>query len=132
MNGRTELCRFLLIGGINFIFTFFVFSVALKILHLNHLLALLLAWITGNILTYVLNFVWVFRPEARFSFGVRFLKYLSAGSVSISVNLLTLYVLVNLYRFDPFWSQVAIMPVILLFNFTTAKFWSLRKSGRQP
>lgn len=132
MTGRMELFRFLLVGGVNFVFTFAVFTVALKGLHLNHLLALLLAWITGNILTYVLNFIWVFRPEAGFAFGLRFVKYMTAGGVSISVNLIALYALADLGGHDPFWSQVAIMPIVILFNFVMAKYWSLRKSAPPP
>jgi putative flippase GtrA len=129
MRPRTEPLRFLLVGGVNFVFTFLVFIVALKGLHLNYLLSLVMAWLAGNVLTYVLNFLWVFRPEAQLAFGARFLKYLTAGGVSIGLNLAALWGLVDLAGHDPFWSQVAIMPVIILFNFSAAKFWSLRKTG---
>ena len=130
--GRAELLRFLVVGGVNFVFTFAVFTVALKLLQLNQLVALLMAWIAGNILTYVLNFTWVFRPQAEFGFGLRFVKYMTAGGVSVGFNLIALYVLADLGGHDPFWSQVAIMPVIILFNFAAAKFWSLRKAAHQP
>ena len=129
MTERAELLRFLMVGAMNFVFTFAVFTLALKVLHLDHLVALLLAWIFGNILTYVLNFIWVFRPEARLAFGLRFLKYLTAGGLSICINLIALYALADLGGYDPFWSQVAIMPFIIIFNFLAAKFWALRKSG---
>jgi putative flippase GtrA len=126
---RAELLRFLVVGGVNFVLTFAVFTVALNVLHVNHLISLLTAWVAGNFLTYVLNFIWVFRPEARFSFGLRFVKYMTAGIVSVGLNLVLLYVLVDIGGHDPFWSQVAIMPVIIMFNFVSAKFWSLRKAG---
>ena len=96
-------------------------------LEIDYIAALLVAWIAGNILTYVLNFVWVFQPEAILSFRGRFLKYLTAGSLSICLNLLALSTLVELYGADPFWSQVALIPFIIIFNFATSNFWSLRK-----
>ncbi len=121
--------RFLVVGGVNFVFTFVVFTLALKVLNLGYVAALILSWISGNILTYALNFLWVFRPEARLTFRGRFLKYMAAGALSVSLNLLALVALVELGRFDPFWSQVALIPFIIVFNFSTAKFWSLRKNG---
>ncbi len=112
-------------------FTFVVFTLALKVLITGYVAALILSWTTGNILTYALNFLWVFRPEARLTFRGRFLKYMAAGALSVSLNLLALTALVELGRFDPFWSQVALIPFIIVFNFSSAKFWSLRKDGVQ-
>jgi putative flippase GtrA len=129
MSGQAQLSRFLLVGGVNFVFSFLVFTLALRVLQLDHLLALLMAWLAGNLLTYVLNFIWVFRPEPQLRFGGRFVKYLMAGSVSIGANLAALYLLVDVAGHDAFWSQVAIMPFIVVFNFAVAKFWSLRKAG---
>ena len=123
----TELFRFLLVGGVNFIFTFCVFTAVLKISDGAYIVALILASLTGNVLTYTLNFIWVFRPETRLSYSGRFLKYLTAGSASIGLNLIALTVLVEVGGGDPFWSQVIIIPFIVVFNFLTAKFWSLRK-----
>lgn len=128
MTRQREFSRYLLVGGINFFFTFLVFTAALKFLHLDHLLSLLLAWVTGNILTYVLNFLWVFRPEAQLVFGIRFLKYLGTGACSVGVNVLALFALVDLWEYDAFWSQVAFMPVIVILNYCLTKFWSLRTS----
>ncbi len=125
---KTEIFRFLVVGGTNFIFTFVVFTVALKVLNIGYVAALLLAWFSGNILTYTLNFIWVFRPEERLNFRGRFFKYLTAGALSISLNLAALSALVELWSFDPLWSQVVIMPFIIVFNFGTAKYWSLRKA----
>lgn len=117
----------MIVGGINFIFTFAVFTAGLEVLKLGYMTSLLLAWISGNVLTYTLNFLWVFRPEDRLNYGTRFVKYLTAGGLSVGLNMLALSLLVELGKFDPFWSQVAIMPIIIIFNFATAKFWSLRK-----
>jgi putative flippase GtrA len=96
LNQRTEISRFLVVGGLNFVFTFMVFTLALKALAIGYAAALLLAWLAGNILTYILNFTWVFRPEAKLHFRGRFVKYLSAGALSLSLNLLALSALVEL------------------------------------
>lgn len=119
-----------MVGGLNFVFTFALFTATLNLL--GYVGALLFAWLAGTFLTYVLNFVWVFRPEARLRFRDRFIKYLTAGAVSVGLNLVVLTILVELGGFDPFWAQVWIMPFIVLFNFASAKFWSLRKQAGAP
>lgn len=125
---RTEFPRFLAVGAINFVFTFLVFTGALKLLGLPYIAALLIAWVLGNLLTYALNFLWVFRPEPTLNFGRRFAKYMTAGAASVALNVAALSALVELGGFDPFWSQVALIPVIIAVNFSTAKWWSLRRN----
>ncbi|MGL6212016.1 MAG: GtrA family protein [Paracoccaceae bacterium] len=120
--------RYLIVGGVNFVFTFAVFTTALELWNIGYVAALLLAWFAGNILTYALNFSWVFQPEAKLHFRGRFFKYLTAGAFSLGLNLLALSAMVELGSFDPFWSQVLIMPFIVALNFVSAKFWSLRKA----
>ncbi|MCR9089623.1 MAG: GtrA family protein [Rhodobacteraceae bacterium] len=127
-----QIPRFLVVGGVNFFFTFAVFTISLKLLELPYAVALLAAWFLGNILTYVLNFLWVFKPETRLTFRARFAKYLTAGAASILLNLAGLAALVELAGADPFWAQVALMPFIVVFNFATAKWWSLRSGGSKP
>jgi putative flippase GtrA/SAM-dependent methyltransferase len=127
-----QMPRFLAVGGVNFLFTFAIYFCSLNLLHLPYPVALGLASLLGNILTYVLNFVWVFRPEPQLTFRGRFLKYLGTGAVSIILNLLALSALVELCGMDPFWAQVVLIPFIVFGNFAAAKWWSLRQADPQP
>jgi putative flippase GtrA len=123
---RLEAIRFLLVGGANFVLTFVVFFALFKLLRINYLIALSGSWATGMLFSYALNFTWVFRPEERLQFKARLAKYFLANLVSLLLNLLTLHWLVGLTGYDPFWVQCALIPLIVVFNFSTAKFWSLR------
>lgn len=123
---RLEAIRFLLVGGVNFVLTFVVFFALFKILHINYLVALSASWATGMLFSYALNFTWVFKPEERLQFRARLAKYFLANLVSLLLNLLTLRWLVGMTGYDPFWVQCALIPLIVVFNFSTAKFWSLR------
>lgn len=126
---RRLFSKFLVIGAANFIFTFAVFTLLLEIVGTGYVAALLAAWLLGSIATYILNFVWVFRPEAKLNFKWRFVRYMLAGSVSIGLNIVLLTGLVELGGFDPFWSQVALIPFIVGFNFSTANWWSLKRES---
>lgn len=121
--------KFLVIGAGNFVFTFVVFTLLLEVVETGYITALITAWLLGSVASYVLNFIWVFRPEARLNFKGRFVRYMLAGSVSIGLNIVLLSALVEIGGYDPFWSQVTLIPLIVGFNFSTANWWSLKQKS---
>lgn len=123
---KIEVTKFTLVGAINFALTFIVFTVMLKVLGINYLLSLVAAWVAGMIFSYVLNFIWVFKPEQRIQFKARFLRYFLASVLSIVLNILILNYIVETTNYDPVYIQFALIPIIVIFNFSTAKFWSLK------
>lgn len=129
---RAQVLKFLVVGGINFWLTMAVFLASLHWLHFHYLVALPTSWFIGMLFTYTWNYIWVFKPSARFRYGLNFIKYLTAGSASIGLNLIALRLLVETWDLDPFWTQMALIPFIMIFNFLTAKFWSLRYGEPAP
>lgn len=123
-----EVGRFTAVGFLNAGLTFAVFTVLLKVLHLNYLVALWTCWFCGMVMSYCLNFIWVFDQPDRLAFDHRFAKFAVTGLLSITLNLLALRVVVGQTGGDPFWLQIALMPPVIGFNFLAAKFWSLAPS----
>ena len=123
---KIEATKFTFVGAANFLFTIIVFTVMLKVLGVGYLLSLTAAWVVGIIFSYVLNFAWVFKPEQKVQFRARFIKYILASLFSIALNLLALHYIVERTGFDPFYVQMTMIPFIVIFNFSTAKYWSLR------
>lgn len=126
---KIEVTKFTLVGAANFGLTFVVFTMMLKVMLVNYLLSLSVAWLVGLLFSYALNFSWVFKPEQEIQFKARFLKYFLASVVSIVLNILILGLIVECTDSDPYHVQLALMPVIVLFNFSTSKFWALRPSA---
>lgn len=125
---KLEACRFLVVGGANFLLTLCIFYGLLRITHAHHLAALAISWAVGIVFSYALNFAWVFRPEEKVVFKRRFVRYFAANLVSVGLNMLALELLVRSTGYDAFWIQFSLIPLIVLFNFSTAKFWSLGSS----
>lgn len=121
-----QFLKYLLVGGLNFIFGLVAFYFFLNILSFNYLFALSMTWILGVLLTYFINFIWVFKPVDRIQFKGHFIKYFAAQLISIVLNLFILHYFVEQTNYDPFYVQMAIIPFILIFNFSTTKFWSLQ------
>ena len=124
---KIEATKFTLVGAANFALTFIVFTAMLKVLGVNYLLSLVAAWVVGILFSYVFNFAWVFRPEQKIQFRARFIKFFLASVLSIALNMLALSYIVERTHFDPFYVQTALIPFIVIFNFATAKFWSLNQ-----
>ncbi len=123
---KIEATKFTIVGAANFILTFIVFTIMLKVLDVNYLLSLVAAWVIGMLFSYVLNFSWVFKPEQKIQFRDRFFRFFLASVLSIALNMLALSYIVEHTGFDPFYVQMVLIPLIVIFNFSTAKFWSLK------
>ena len=126
---RLEVTKFAAVGALNFALTLVVFAMMLRFFLADYRISLFVAWLVGMVFTYSLNFAWVFKPEDKIQFRDRFAKYIFASSLSIAVNLAILNQIVENSEFDPFYVQIALIPLIVVINFTTAKFWSLRQSN---
>lgn len=76
--------------------------------------------------SYALNFSWIFKPAQKIQFKDRFVRFFFASVLSITLNMLALGYIVERTDFDPFFVQMALIPFVAIFNFSTAKFWSLK------
>jgi putative flippase GtrA len=127
---KIEFTKFTVVGAFNFALTFLVFVILLKILGIHYIISLTIAAVLGIIFTYTFNFLWVFKPEEKLHFRHRFVKYSIASLISLILNLITLRYIVESTGIDPFYVQSALIPFIVIFNFSTAKFWSLHPANK--
>lgn len=129
---KIEATKFTIVGAANFVLTFMVFTAMLKVFGFNYLLSLLGAWIVGMIFSYLFNFIWVFKPEQKIQFRTRFFRFFLASILSIVLNMLALSYIIEGTSLDPFYVQIALIPFVVMFNFVTAKFWSLCPKRSSP
>ncbi len=100
--GKIEFSKFTIVGGINFLFTFVLFYLFVRIWQLNYVFALVAVSLIGMVLTYYLNRVWTFQLEGRRDHGSRLFKYIVSGLASIALNAIALRYIVEKSQFDPF------------------------------
>jgi putative flippase GtrA len=123
---NVQFIKFCLVGGINFAFSMLLFLFLLKVLLLGYFIAFTITWLLGILLTYTINFVWVFKPEEKFEFKKRMPKYFLVYLFSYGVNVILLKYLVNTFGYDPFWAQFFIIPIVIVINFFGFKLWALK------
>ena len=124
---KLEIVKFAVVGFLNLVLTFAIYSILLKIFHIEYLMALGLTWIVTVFLTYTLNFIWVFVPEAQLKFNARFLKFCLVQIVLLAINVTVLKFSVERLDADPLYAQALLVPMLVILNFFFSKFWSLRK-----
>lgn len=122
---KIEITKFTMVGLVNTAITFVIFYFLLREINLNYNVALTITWIYAVFFTYLLNYLWVFKPEQKLQFKERFVKYLLSYLLSFSLNIFSLNYIVEHFGIDPLYAQTILVPFIVAFNFISSKFWSL-------
>ncbi|MGD2088274.1 MAG: GtrA family protein [Candidatus Aminicenantes bacterium] len=117
--------KYSFVGILNAILTFLLYFILLKIFHLHYLVSLSVSWLLGVLLTYVINFLWVFKPEQKLVFKSRLLKYFVVYVSSYLLNIFLLKTLTELTGGDPLLVQLFILPVVVAVNFAGIKYWCM-------
>jgi len=122
-----NLTKYSIVGVINAILTFALYFFCYKLLQINYLVSFSISWFIGVLFTYIINFLWVFKPEQKFVFKKRFLKYFSVYITSYSLNIFFLRLLRIETNIDPLILQLFLIPIVFGINFLGFKYWALKK-----
>ena len=123
---RSHFIKYLVVGGINFLTSLLLFFFLLNVIKINYLVVFTITWLYGIFLTYIINFIWVFKPEDKLIFKKRFKKYFIVYLSSYTINLLLLRGIVEGYDFNPLYVQFFILPLVVIINFSGIKYWALK------
>ena len=123
---KIHFIKYLLVGGINLITSMLLFFLLFNVLKINYLVVFTTTWLYGIFLTYIINFIWVFKPEDKLKFRKRFNKYFIVYLSSYIINLLLLKGIVEGYDFNPLYVQFFILPLVVIINFSGIKYWALK------
>jgi putative flippase GtrA len=113
------------VGALNAVFTFLFYFVLLKVIRLHYLVSLSVAWLSGVLLTYIINFLWVFKPEQKLVFKSRLVKYFIVYITSYLLNMFLLKQFTEFTRGDPLLLQLFIIPAVVAVNFAGIKYWCM-------
>ena len=117
--------KYSIVGILNAALTITIYIVLLNMICFNYLISFTLAWMIGVLFTYVVNFIYVFKPEEKLTFKKRLLKYFLVYLTSYIISAGLLSLLVDHFIFDPVISQFFVIPIIVAINFTGIKYWAL-------
>ena len=118
--------KYFLTGSLNFFTSFLIFYLLHFIIGINYTASFIITWLYGILLTYSINFIWVFKLDEKLEFKKRLPKYFLVYVTSFTFNIVILRVLVEDYISNPIFAQLFILPFIMLINFYGFKLWAMK------
>ena len=91
--------KFLVVGAINFLVDFGIFKLLTVVFGMLIVPANIISYTTGVLNSFLLNRYWTFRIKHKFV-SVHFVKFVFVNLVSLGVNILAVWVLIDLYQFN--------------------------------
>lgn len=122
-----EFIKFSIVGALNTIVDFMVFSIFLYIFNFHYLVANIVAVAAASTNSYILNRRWTWRStDSRWHHQVA--KFLVVVVIGFFLNELILYFLVDHADVAPLVAKAIAVSVVLLVNFTANRWWTFRSS----
>lgn len=125
-----EKFRFLLVGGFNTFFGFFIFTgltLTLQAVPHGYMVALVISQIVSNFVAFYLHRKVTFRVKGQVAKD--FIRFTMINIVSYVINLIVLPLLVTLAHLNPIVAQFLILIVTTVISFVGHKFFSFRRSN---
>jgi putative flippase GtrA len=117
-----QLSKFGLIGILNTILGYGLFVIFLN--WFNYFGALVFSHIIAVTHSYLWNRYWTFKSSKNPL--KEFLKFNSVYLLVFVANAITLFLLVDVFNFDPRVGQLFALPIITIISFTGHKYWSFK------
>jgi putative flippase GtrA len=114
--------KFCLVGAGNTAVTLLVYWLLLK-LNVHYLIAGCLGYLAGMVNGYLLSAKHVFKSARSLSSALRFC---AVNLSALIINLLLLFVFVDVLAFDPLLAQALATVINLFYNFTLNKIWTFK------
>jgi putative flippase GtrA len=100
-----KLIKFCIVGGINTLISLLTFYVLNKIMGFSYMLSSVIGYACGMINSYILNKTWTFSDTNK-RIILQLIKFIFVNGVSLGINLLTMYILVDRIHIDSMIAQV--------------------------
>ncbi len=91
--------KFLVVGAINFLVDFGIFKLLTVVFGMLTVPANVISYTAGVLNSFLLNRYWTFKIQHKFA-SVHFVKFVFVNLVSLGVNILAVWVLIDLYQFN--------------------------------
>jgi putative flippase GtrA len=118
-----QFVKFAIVGLANTLITFLAYTI-LVYLQVDYRIANVIGYVLGVINSYRLNKSWVFKVEGSYN---QLLKFIMVNLITLGINTILLYMLVDKYFIDKIFAQIIVIPVTMMVNFVLNKLWTFER-----
>ncbi len=119
-----QYVKFIVVGTMNTLISFFIFFVCLTMLQCNYLITLVISYVIGVLNSYFCNSTWTF--EKNYTCGKQFVKFILVYILTFIINFFLVFLLVDAIKISVLVSQGISLFVVSIVSFMAHKYWSFK------
>lgn len=116
-----KLIKFCIVGAVNTLITLICFYFFNKILYINYMISTIAGYAIGMLNSYNLNKKWTFHDDDERLFS-QFSKFIITNTISLGINILIMYILVDILNFESMLSQIFATGFSTISNYIGSKY----------
>jgi len=119
---KIQFARYLIVGGIAFLFDFLTLFFFTEIIILHYLISNILGFIVGLVINYSLSISWVFNKRTLGSKSAEFTVFAIIGIIGLALNELFLWIFTDAFGVYYLISKLIATLLVLIWNFVSRRF----------
>ena len=117
----SQVLKFALTGGLATSLQYLILALGLYAFHLSAGLASGIGYLAGSILSYIVNYVFTFRSQARHCKAL--IQFYGMVAMAWLINTMIVFFAADLSGLNPWISQFAATGLVFIFNFWVSRNW---------
>lgn len=122
-----QVMKFVVVGGLSFVLDFIIYFVLTNFLSVYYLVAGFFSFTLSLIFNYLMSMKFVFKSKDDLKKSHEFVIFATLSVMGLGLNLLSLYVLVDLFKMNDLIAKVFVAGIVMIFNFVTRKIFLEQK-----
>jgi putative flippase GtrA len=122
---RRNFLKFIIVGGFCACLNLISLYVLTTVLNFHYLISFIIVFILGNFIGFCLNKYFTFRTNSR-HFLKELWKYYSVMLTTFGINLIFMYILVDILKIWYLFSSFIIIAACTIYNFFMHQNWSFK------
>lgn len=123
----TQIMKFVLVGGLSFVFDFVIYYILTNFFSIYYLVAGFFSFSLSVIFNYLMSMKYVFKSKDDLKKSHEFVIFVTLSVLGLGLNLLSLYILVDLFKMNDLIAKVFVAGIVMIFNFVTRKIFLEQK-----
>ncbi len=102
-----------------------VLALSVEYLKIIPVLATVIGFVFSLVLSYVLNSKWTFKRNSKTKNS--FIKYTITCSIGLLLNIIIMFVIVNILEYSYLFGQLTAIVLVPIFNYSLSRYWVFNK-----
>jgi putative flippase GtrA len=122
-----QLMKFVVVGGLSFVLDFIIYYVLTNFFSVYYLIAGFFSFSLSLIFNYLMSMKFVFKSKDDLKKTHEFAIFVILSVMGLGLNLLSLYILVDIFKMNDLIAKVFVAGIVMIFNFVTRKIFLEQK-----